>query len=116
MNDPLAHEIVARFHAGASMRRIAQSLRISRGRVRRVLQEVEHARTVGTTQGLPQLVLRRGSQLDAYDTAITDLLAAIPISRPKESSRNCAGLVTRGATQSRASGCGRCGRVPSSHQ
>jgi transposase len=78
VNDPLTHEIVARFHAGTSMRRIAQSLRISRGRVRRVLQEVEHARTVGTTQGLPQLVLRRGSQLDAYDTAITDLLARYP--------------------------------------
>jgi transposase len=78
MNDPLAHEIVARFHAGASMRRIARSLQVSRGRVRRVLEQVEHARTVGTTQGLPQLVLRRGSQLDAYDTAITDLLARYP--------------------------------------
>ena len=78
MNDPLTHEIVARFHAGTSMRRIAQSLRISRGRVRRVLQEVEHARTVGTTQGLPQTVLRRGSQLDAYEKAITDLLARYP--------------------------------------
>jgi transposase len=78
MNDPLAHEIVARFHAGASMRRIAQSLRISRGRVRRMLEQVEHARTVGTTQGLPQPVLRRGSQLDAYEKAITDLLARYP--------------------------------------
>lgn len=78
MNDPLAHEIVARFHAGASMRRIARSLQISRGRVRRVLEQVEHARTVGTTQGLPQPVLRRGSQLDAYETAITDLLARYP--------------------------------------
>lgn len=78
MNDPLTHEVVARFHAGTSMRRIAQSLRISRGRVRRVLQEVEHARTVGTTQGLPQPMLRRGSQLDAYETAITDLLARYP--------------------------------------
>jgi len=78
MNDPLAHEIVARFHAGASMRRIAQSLQISRGRVRRALDQVEHARAVGTTQGLPQPVLRRGSQLDAYETAITDLLARYP--------------------------------------
>ena len=67
MNDPLTHEIVARFHAGTSMRRIARSLQVSRVRVRRVLQEVEHARTVGTTQGLPQLVLRRGSQLDEYE-------------------------------------------------
>jgi transposase len=78
VNDPLTHEIVARFHAGASMRRIAQSLQISRGRVRRVLDLVEHARAVGTTQGLPQPVLRRGSQLDAYETAITDLLARYP--------------------------------------
>ncbi len=78
MNDPLTHEIVARFHTGTSMRRIAQSLRISRGRVRRVLQEVEHARTVGATQGLPEPVLHRGSQLDAYETAITDLLARYP--------------------------------------
>jgi transposase len=78
VNDPLTHEIVARFHAGTSMRRIAQSLQISRGRVRRVLDQVEHARAVGTTQGLPQPMLRRGSQLDAYETAVTDLLARYP--------------------------------------
>ena len=40
---------------------------------------------------------------------------AIPTSRPNESTRNCAGSVTRGATRSSASGCGRCVRVPSSH-
>ena len=35
MNDALIHEIVIRFRGGASMRRIAQSLRISRRTVKR---------------------------------------------------------------------------------
>ena len=34
MNDALVHEIVARFHAGMSVRRIAQSLRVGRRTVR----------------------------------------------------------------------------------
>jgi transposase len=78
MNDTLIHEIVARFHAGASMRQIARSLRISRGRVRRALEQVEHARAAGLPQGLPRPTPRRGSQLDEYETAIADLLARYP--------------------------------------
>jgi transposase len=78
MNDALVHEIVARFHAGASVRRIAQSLRISRRTVRRALQQIEHARTAGTLPELLRPSSQRGSQLDEYQTAITELLARYP--------------------------------------
>jgi transposase len=78
MNDALVHEIVARFHAGASVRRIAQNLRISRRTVRRALQQVEHARGAGMPQELLRPRPRRSSQLDAYQTAIVDLLARYP--------------------------------------
>jgi DNA-binding transcriptional regulator LsrR (DeoR family) len=44
MNDTLIHEIVVRFQGGASIRRIAQSLHISRRTVKRVLDRIEHAR------------------------------------------------------------------------
>ncbi len=78
MNDALVHEIVARFHAGASMRRIAQSLRISRRTVRQALQQIEHARTAGMLPNELRATPRRGSQLNAYQTAITELLARYP--------------------------------------
>jgi DNA-binding transcriptional regulator LsrR (DeoR family) len=44
MNDALIHEIVVRFRGGASMRRIAQSLGISRRTVKRAIEEVEQGR------------------------------------------------------------------------
>ena len=47
MNDALVHEIVTRFHAGMSVRRIAESLHLGRGTVRRVLEQIEHARSTG---------------------------------------------------------------------
>jgi transposase len=78
MNDALVLEIVNRFHAGASVRRIAQSLQISRRTVRRALKQVEHARADGMPQSLSRPILCRGSQLDAYNTAIADLLARYP--------------------------------------
>jgi transposase len=78
MNDALVLEIVSRFHAGASVRRIAQSLQISRRTVRRALKQVEHARADGMPQSLSRPILCRGSQLDAYNTAIADLLARYP--------------------------------------
>ena len=40
-----------RFRGGASMRQIARSLHISRGTVRRVLEQVEQARAVGHDAG-----------------------------------------------------------------
>src|ERR1017187_239046 len=78
MNDALVLEIVSRFHAGASVRRIAQSLQISRRTVRRALKQVEPARADGMPQSLSRPILCRGSQLDAYNTAIADLLARYP--------------------------------------
>ena len=51
MNDTLIHEIVIRFRGGASMRRIAQSLRISRRTVKRALDQIEQVRGAGSTPG-----------------------------------------------------------------
>ena len=78
MNDSLIHEIVLRFRGGASMRRIAQSLHISRRTVRRALEKVDLARTAGPTPGESPARSRRKSQLDAYETTIVDLLARYP--------------------------------------
>ena len=78
MNDALVHEIVTRFHTGMSVRRIAQSLRLGRGTVRRVLEQIERARSTGMPQQLSRPIPRRGSQLDAYQTAIIDLLSRYP--------------------------------------
>jgi transposase len=78
MKDALIHEIVIRFRGGASMRRIAQSLRISRRTVKRALDHIEQVRGAGSQPGPSQPRTRRGSQLDAHLGAITDLLARHP--------------------------------------
>jgi transposase len=78
MNDALIHEIVVRFRGGASMRRIAQSLHISRRTVKRALDRIEQDRSAGSEPGPDQPRRRRGSQLDAHLGAITDLLARYP--------------------------------------
>ena len=78
MNDTLIHEIVLRFRGGASMRQIARSLHVSRRTVRRVLDQVDRARIAGPTpEELPPRP-RRGSQLNAYEATIVDLLARYP--------------------------------------
>ena len=52
MNDALVHEIVTLFHAGASMRRIARSLQISRAHACvGCFEQIEHARATGTAAG-----------------------------------------------------------------
>jgi transposase len=74
MNDALRAEIVARFRGGASLRRIARELRVSYHSVRRTLREIEQARSgCPTPPPAP-----RGSQLDAFEPAIRDLLARYP--------------------------------------
>ena len=78
MNDSLIHEIVLRFRGGASMRRIAQSLHISRRTVRRALDQVDQARMADPAPGAPPAQPRRTSQLDAYEGTIFDLLAHYP--------------------------------------
>jgi transposase len=75
MNDTLISQIVALFHGGASMRRIARSLRISRRTVAKALGQIEQARGEGPT--LPPKA-QRGSLLDAYEPMIVDLLARYP--------------------------------------
>ena len=78
MNDTLLHQIVVLFQGGASMRRIAQSLHVSRQTVHRALEQHRQARTAGSPRDLPGPAPRRGSQLDAFETAIQDLLARYP--------------------------------------
>ena len=80
MNDTLIHEIVTRFHGGASMRRIAESLHIGRRTVRRVLEQVEQARSAGCQhRSCSDAMPRRGSQLDAYRDR--DHRSAVALSR-----------------------------------
>jgi len=78
MNSTLIHQIVTLFRGGASIRRIAENLRISRHTVRRALAQLEQARTAGPPEELPRPALPRGSQLDAHEAAITALLARHP--------------------------------------
>jgi transposase len=75
MNDSVINEIVALFHGGASVRRIARSLGVSRRTVDRALRQVEQARGPGAT---PRPQWARGSLLDAYEPVIADLLARYP--------------------------------------
>jgi transposase len=78
MNSTLVHQIVTLFRGGASMRRIAQRLRISRHTVRRALAQIERARTAGPPEEWPRPAPPRGSQLDAHEAAIAALLARHP--------------------------------------
>jgi transposase len=78
MNNELVNKIVALFQGRASVRRIALSLGVSRRTVKKTLEQVEQARGDGPPQGPPQPATRRGSQLDAYEPAIADLLARYP--------------------------------------
>jgi transposase len=78
MNSTVIHQIVTLFRGGASLRRIAQSLRISRRTVRKALAQLDAARTAGSLEGLPRPAAARGSQLDAHEPAILDLLARHP--------------------------------------
>jgi transposase len=75
MNDGVVNQIVALFHGGASVRRIARSLGVGRRTVDKVLRQVEQARNAAAT---PQPRGRRGSLLDAYEPVIVDLLARYP--------------------------------------
>src|SRR5438132_9035148 len=75
MNDSVINQIVALFHGGASMRRIARSLGVSRRTVDKVLRQVEQARNAEAT---PRPRRARGSLLDAYEPVIVDLLTRYP--------------------------------------
>jgi transposase len=75
MNPELVSKIVALHHGGASVRRIASSLRVSRRTVHKALGQVEQARGGAQT---PRSSTTRPSKLDAYESAIIDLLARYP--------------------------------------
>jgi transposase len=77
MNSELVARIVALFHGGASVRRIALSLGVSRRTVHRALGQVEQARG-GSPQRAPRHAPPRASKLDAYEPAIAGLLARYP--------------------------------------
>src|SRR5262249_48580921 len=78
MNSELVSRIVALFHGGASVRRIALSLGISRRTVHRALGQIGRARAAGSTERAPRPAAARASKLDAYAPAIADLLARYP--------------------------------------
>jgi transposase len=78
MNSDLVNQIVALFHGGASMRRIARSLGVSRRTVSKALRQIDRARGVGPPEGAPRPRAVRGRLLDAYEPAIADLLARYP--------------------------------------
>jgi transposase len=78
MNSTLIHQIVTLFTGGASIRRIAHRLQISRRTVRRALLQLEQARTTGPPGESPRPAPPRGSQLDAHEAAIAALLARHP--------------------------------------
>jgi transposase len=77
MNPELVSRIVALFHGGASVRRIASSLRISRRTVHKALGLIEQARK-GSSDGTPRIAMPRASKLDAHESAIAELLARYP--------------------------------------
>jgi len=78
MNSDPVHKIVALSRGGASMRRIARSLGVSRRAVKKALAQVVQARGDGPPEGPSRPAAARGSRLDAYDAAIADLLARYP--------------------------------------
>ncbi|MGH3429505.1 MAG: IS21 family transposase [Terriglobales bacterium] len=75
MNETLINKIVTLFHGGASVRRIARSLGVSRSTVDKALTQIKQARSDGAT---PRPKSTRGSLLDAYEPMIVDLLARYP--------------------------------------
>jgi transposase len=75
MNAELLHKIVALHHGGASVRRIARSLRVGRRTVNKALAQIEQARGADPP---PRPKAARGSLLDAYEATINDLLARSP--------------------------------------
>jgi transposase len=78
MNPELLSKIVTLFHGGASVRRIALSIGVSRRTVHRALGEIEQARGDAPPEHVPRSASARGSKLDAYEPAVRDLLARYP--------------------------------------
>src|SRR6516165_1924417 len=73
MTELTRNEIIRRWHAGSSIRRIAHELGLARNTVSRVLHRLE-AQRAGTTS----TPLRRPSRLDPYQVVIEELLGRYP--------------------------------------
>src|SRR5438034_249102 len=73
MTEQQRNTILSRWREGASLRRLARELHLSRNTVRRVVAGVEAQRA-----GLPAPRLRRQSGLDAYETVVQELLTRYP--------------------------------------
>jgi transposase len=73
MTELTRNEIIRRWHAGCSVRRIARELGPARNTVSRVLHEIEAQRA-----GTASTPLRRPSRLDPYQPAIEELLGRYP--------------------------------------
>jgi transposase len=73
MTEPTRNEIIRRWHAGSSIRRIARELALARNTVSRVLHEIEAQRA-----GTASTPLKRPSRLDPYRPVIEELLGRYP--------------------------------------
>ena len=78
MNDPvLENEVIRRWQAQMSMRRIAAELRISRYLAKRIIMDYQSGRAEGLAHpDLPTPSESRGSILDQHVPFIQDLLSA----------------------------------------
>ena len=74
MTEPKRNEIISRWRAGSSIRKIARELGMARNTVSGVLAEIEAQRT--GHEGSP--VRRRPSRLDPYEPFIQELLGRYP--------------------------------------
>src|SRR5271167_2529403 len=78
MDNKLRNEIVQRYQAGTSMRRIARELKVARTTLRRVLGRLQQERSGATpTTRLPK-PSARPSLLDKHDAFIRQLLERYP--------------------------------------
>ena len=75
MTEQKRNEIVSRFKAGASIRRIARDLELARNTVSGVLAQVQ-AQCAGTDAATPSR--RRSRQLDQYEPVLQELLGRYP--------------------------------------
>lgn len=80
MNDQgIEHEVLRRWQERTPRRRIARELGISRGRVKRIILDLQAQRAQGATHpDLPRPPEARGSVLDAYVPFVQELLARWP--------------------------------------
>src|SRR5580692_9178480 len=74
MTEPKRNEIISRWRAGSSIRKIARELGMARNTVSGVLAQIEAQRT--SHEGSP--IRRRPSRLDPYEPVIQELLGRYP--------------------------------------